>query len=215
LCAEPARLAVRHRDVGAHRAARQPLEHGAVAESEPRVPPVLRGSERHRSARSDRLLRAAGQRARSRHHRVRADHRQRDSGSVLISIPSAVRQQIAAARPDPVYLIVGEDEVEKSALAGDFAELVEEGLRPFNVERIHAGEMTTGDRIADGVGAIVAAARTLPLMSPFRVVVVSQADALLAPKRESETASRALEELEKLLTSPGLHTALPPHAGSH
>jgi len=119
-----------------------------------------------------------------------------------VATPSKVRAQIDAGNPDPIYLLVGDDEVEKSALAGEFADLVDEGLRAFNVERIHAGEMTTGERLADGVGAIVAAARTLPMMSPRRVVVVSQADALLMPKRESEAAARALDEFEKLLNNP-------------
>ena len=46
-------------------------------------------------------------------------------------------QQIAGAT-DPVYLIVGDDEHEKSALALAFGEMVEEGLRAFNVERLYA-----------------------------------------------------------------------------
>jgi len=116
--------------------------------------------------------------------------------------PSAVRKQIAAGTPDALYLLVGEDEVEKSALASEFAELVDEGLRAFNVERIHAGDMTTGDRLAEGIGSIAAAARTLPMMSPLRVVIVLQADVLLVPKRESEAAARALEELERLIAAP-------------
>ena len=58
---------------------------------------------------------------------------------------AAVRKQIQSGTPDPLYLLLGEDDVEKSALAAEFAELVDEGLRAFNVERIHAGDMTTGD----------------------------------------------------------------------
>ena len=96
----------------------------------------------------------------------------------------------AAGDTDPIYLLQGEDDVEKSALASEFAELVEEGLRAFNVERIHAGEMTSGDKLADGVASLVAAVRTLPMMAPRRVVV-AQAETLLAPKRESEAATRA------------------------
>src|ERR1043166_4662700 len=83
--------------------------------------------------------------------------------------PSAVRKQIASGAADPIYLLVGEDEVEKSALAAEFAELVDEGLRAFNVERIHAGDLTTGDRLADGVAGIGAAARTLPMIAPTRL----------------------------------------------
>ena len=90
----------------------------------------------------------------------------------------------------------------------EFAELVDEGLRAFNVERIHAGDMTTGDRLADGVASLVAAARTLPMMVPRRVVTVLQAEALLVPKRESEAATRALEQLEALLKQPEPQTTL-------
>src|SRR5262245_59058886 len=115
---------------------------------------------------------------------------------------ASVRKQIGAGAPDPIYLLQGEDEVEKSALAAEFAALVEEGLEAFNVERIHAGDMTTGERLADGVAALVDAVRTLPMMSPRRVVIVSQAEVLLAPKRESEAAAEAHERLEALFKSP-------------
>jgi DNA polymerase-3 subunit delta len=121
---------------------------------------------------------------------------------------SAVRKQIAAGLPDAVYLITGEDELEKSALAAEFGDLVEEGLRAFNVERLHAGEWTTGDKLVDGVESVVAAARTLPMMSPRRVVAVLQAEALLAPRRESDGAARAHEALEALLARPEPQTTL-------
>jgi DNA polymerase III subunit delta len=122
--------------------------------------------------------------------------------------PAAVRTQIEAGTPDPVYLLQGEDDVEKSALAADFAELVDEGLRAFNVEHVHAVDLTTGDRVLDAVGALVAAARTLPMMAPRRVVTVFQAENLIAPKRESEAASRALEDLLRLIDSPEPMTTL-------
>jgi DNA polymerase III delta subunit len=119
-----------------------------------------------------------------------------------------VRQQIAAGTTDPIYLLQGDDDVEKSGLAGEFAEIVEEGLRAFNVERIHAGDMTTGDKLADGAASITAAVRTLPMMAPRRVVIVMQAEALLVPKRESEAALRALEELTALFERPERQTTL-------
>src|SRR4051794_39272297 len=127
---------------------------------------------------------------------------------MALHTPATVRAQIAAGTPDPIYLLIGEDEVEKSALAAAFADLVEEGLRAFNVERVHAGDFTTGDRLLDGVGSIVAAARTLPMMVPRRVVAVLQAETLLAPKRESEAATRALEQLEALFKQPEPQTTL-------
>ena len=121
---------------------------------------------------------------------------------------AAVRKQIQDGTPEAIYLILGEDEVEKSGLAAEFAELVDEGLRAFNVERIHAGDWTTGDRLADGVAGLIAAVRTLPMMVPRRVVTVLQAETLLAPKRESEAATRALEQLEDLLKRPEPQTTL-------
>jgi DNA polymerase-3 subunit delta len=122
--------------------------------------------------------------------------------------PASVRKQIDSGTADSIYLLAGDDDVEKSALAAEFAELVEEGLRAFNVERIHAGEWTTGDKLADGIGSIVAAARTLPIMSPRRVVVVLQAEVVLMPKRESEAATRALDALEALVKEPDPQTTL-------
>jgi DNA polymerase III delta subunit len=122
--------------------------------------------------------------------------------------PAAVRRQIQAGTPDPIYLILGEDEVEKSGLAAEFAELVDEGLRAFNVERIHAGDLTTGDKLSDGVAGIIAAVRTLPMMVPRRVVTVTQVETLLAPKRESEAATRAIEQFEELIKRPEASTTL-------
>jgi DNA polymerase III subunit delta len=125
-----------------------------------------------------------------------------------LASPAAVRKQIATGTTDPVYLLQGEDEVEKTALAHAFEELVEEGLRAFNVERVHANDLTTGDRMASAVASLVTAARTLPMMAPRRVVIVFQAENLLVPKRESEAATRAMEELEGLLRSPDPQTTL-------
>ena len=122
--------------------------------------------------------------------------------------PAAVRKQIQSGAPEPVYLILGEDEVEKAGLAAEFNDLVDEGLRAFNTERIHAGDMTTGDRLADGVAGLIAAVRTLPMMVPRRVVTVLQAEMLIAPKRESDAATRALEQLEELFKRPEPQTTL-------
>ena len=85
-----------------------------------------------------------------------------------IATPATVRKQIKSGNTDPLYLLLGEDDAEKSALAAEFAEIVEEGLRAFNVERVHAGDMTSGDRLVDGVAALISAVRTLPMMVPRR-----------------------------------------------
>ena len=127
---------------------------------------------------------------------------------MAVGTPAAVCRQIASGKPDPVYLLQGEDDVEKSALAAEFARLVDEGLQAFNVERIHAGDLTTGDRLESGVASLLAAVRTLPMMSPWRVVVVPQAEVMLLPKRESEAATRAHQELEAYLEHPDPQTVL-------
>jgi DNA polymerase III subunit delta len=121
---------------------------------------------------------------------------------------ASVRKQIEAGRPDPIYLIHGDDEIEKSALAAAFTELVDEGVRDFNVEKFHGGDMTTADRLTEGVAMLVAAARTLPMMSPRRVITLLQAELLITPKRESEAVARALGQLEELVKRPEPHTTL-------
>ena len=95
---------------------------------------------------------------------------------------STVRRQIAQRQPDPVYLIVGDDDAEMSRLSGEIGTLVEDELRAFNSERFYAGER--GVTPAD----IVEAARTLPMMSDRRVVTVLRAEKLLKPKRRGKAA---------------------------
>ena len=119
-----------------------------------------------------------------------------------------MRKQIEAGSPDGVYLLQGEDDVEKAALAGQFDDLVEEGLRGFNVEHIHAVDLTTGDKILDAVASLVVSARTLPMMAPRRVVTVFQAENMLTPKRESEAAARALDQLLALVEAQDPQTTL-------
>lgn len=114
--------------------------------------------------------------------------------------PSALRQQIASRSVGPLYLIHGSDEVEKSALAMAFADIVEPELRAFNVERLYGGEVSPAE-IAD-------AARTLPMMAERRVVVVLQAERTLQPKRESEAAAEALVPLISYLQKPAASTVL-------
>ena len=80
--------------------------------------------------------------------------------------PDQLRAAIAAGRVGPLYLIEGTDELLKSELAGQFAEVIEPELRAFNVERLYASD--------SGIEAmaIAEAVRTLPMMAPRRVVVV-------------------------------------------
>ena len=95
---------------------------------------------------------------------------------------STVRKQIAQRQPDPVYLIVGDDDAEMSRLSGEISNLVEDELRAFNSDRFYAGERGVTP------AAIVEAARTLPMMSDRRVVTVLRAERLLKPKRRGKAA---------------------------
>jgi DNA polymerase-3 subunit delta len=122
-----------------------------------------------------------------------------------MATPAAVRTQIKAGQTDPLYLVLGDDSSEKSALAGEFAELVDEGLRAFNVERIY-GDDSKPDDVK--IGELLDAARTLPMMAPRRVVIVLRAERLLAPKRESLAAARALAALEAYLKAPEPHATV-------
>jgi DNA polymerase-3 subunit delta len=99
---------------------------------------------------------------------------------VPTSTPATVRKQIAQATPDPVYLIVGDDETEMLRLANDLAGLVDDELRAFNTERLYAGER--------GITpvAVAEAARVLPMMTDRRVVVVLRAERMLKPKRRGK-----------------------------
>lgn len=93
------------------------------------------------------------------------------------STPQAVRKQIAAGKLEPIYLIVGDDDVEMSRLAADLSSVVEDELRAFNLERLYAGEKSASP------AGIVQAARTLPMMGDRRVVLVLRAEKILKPKR--------------------------------
>ncbi|HEX7793220.1 MAG TPA: hypothetical protein VF456_02660, partial [Vicinamibacterales bacterium] len=125
-----------------------------------------------------------------------------------LTTPAAVRKQIESGSVGALYLLQGEDDIEKSALGHEFEELIDEGLRAFNVERIHAGDVTSGERLVGVVSELVAAAHTLPMMSPRRLLIVLQADQLLMPKRESEAANRALDALEMLFKEPDSQTTI-------
>jgi DNA polymerase-3 subunit delta len=96
--------------------------------------------------------------------------------------PATVRKQISQGAPDPVYLFVGDDEVEMSQLATAMSGLVEEDLRAFNLERVYANDKGVT------VSSIVQAAQTLPMLGDRRLVVVLRAERILKPKRKSKAA---------------------------
>lgn len=111
-----------------------------------------------------------------------------------------LRRQIASGDTDPLYVLVGADDLEKSAVAAEFADMVEEDLRPFNVERIYGGETK--------VDALIDAASVLPMMASRRVIVVAEAEKLLVPKRESKAADEEQERLEAFIEAPPEHSTV-------
>ena len=97
-----------------------------------------------------------------------------------------VRKQIAAGDTGPLYVLQGDDHQSRHDLALEFASLVDEGLQAFNVQNLHANEATSASGRDQLIGDLLAAARTLPMMAPRRVVIVHEAERLLSPKRGVE-----------------------------
>jgi len=114
--------------------------------------------------------------------------------------PAAARAQIASGALEPLYLVIGDDQAEKSAIVAAFGEAVDPELRAFNVDRLYGAETT--------VSAFFDAVRTLPLLVPRRVIIVVQADRLLTPKRESAAVEKDLEALESFVKAPEAHATV-------
>jgi DNA polymerase-3 subunit delta len=110
-----------------------------------------------------------------------------------------LRTQLKRGDAASLYVLVGADDAEKASVAAEFGDLVDEGLRAFNYDRLYGGDMSVAD--------LLQAANTLPMMVPRRIVIVLEAEKLLAaPKRESKAAEEEQRRLESFITDP------PPHA---
>ncbi|HTI41686.1 MAG TPA: DNA polymerase III subunit delta [Vicinamibacterales bacterium] len=112
----------------------------------------------------------------------------------------ALKKQIAAGDTGPLYILIGDDDSEKSAVATEFAEMVDEGLRAFSVDRLFGGEIRADD--------LFDAAATLPMMAPRRIVIVFDAERLLIPKREGKAADAEQERLEAFVKNPPAHATI-------
>jgi DNA polymerase III subunit delta len=113
---------------------------------------------------------------------------------------ATLRKQIASESTGPLYMLVGDDDSEKSLVATEFTEMVDEGLRAFNVERLFGAD-TDADEL-------IHAAATLPMMAPRRVVLILDAEKLLIPKRESKAADEEQERLERFIENPPAHSTI-------
>ena len=114
--------------------------------------------------------------------------------------PATALTQIASGNLDPVYLVLGHDAVETAEMADAFEQVVDEGLRAFNVDRFHGGDAN--------LGQVIEAARTLPMMAPRRIVVLLRAERCLAPTRENRSTATELEAFEAYLADPQPHASL-------
>ena len=114
--------------------------------------------------------------------------------------PAQALEQIASGDVAPIYVVVGDDEFEMSELADSFEQLIEEDLRAFNVERLDGAET--------GLGRVIEATSTLPMMASRRVVIVRRVERCLTPKRETRATAADLEMFEAYLHNPHPHACL-------
>jgi DNA polymerase III delta subunit len=91
--------------------------------------------------------------------------------------PAQVKAQIARGDLEPLYLVTGDDEAEMDLLAAALSDSVEEDLRAFNVQRFYGTEAET--RLA----AVLDAAGEFPMLAARRVVLLMQAQLVLAGKK--------------------------------
>jgi DNA polymerase-3 subunit delta len=133
-------------------------------------------------------------------------------GTLPVLTPAAFRAQIAKGATDPVYLVIGDDDHEKSSLALAVGEMIEEDLRAFNVERLYAVDGAVTPR------SVAEAAQTLPMIAPRRIVIVLQAEKLFDQKKrrkadavdggDDDESAGSLEPLVAYLEDPSPTTTL-------
>lgn len=108
-----------------------------------------------------------------------------------------IRKQIKSGKTGPLYLLEGDDLQSRHDLALEFANVVEEGLQAFNVQSFYANEAGNAGARDQLIGGLLSNARTLPMMAPRRVIMVHEADRLLAPKRGKDEEEGPAEPLKK------------------
>ena len=102
--------------------------------------------------------------------------------------PKQVREQAARGGLEPLYLVTGDDDAEMSALASALSDSVEEELRAFNVQRFYGTDSGTT------LAGVLDAAGTFPLLTSRRVVLLMQAQVLLAGRKARTAAAADSEE---------------------
>jgi DNA polymerase-3 subunit delta len=120
--------------------------------------------------------------------------------------PQALEQQLLAGRVGPVYLLTGPDEELKSRIVTQFVGSIDEDLRVFNVDRIHAADGKAEQR--KQLWMLLDLCRTLPMMTPRRFVVVLSAHKLIGAMRDADGGSDELAAFENYLKAPQPHASL-------
>lgn len=92
-----------------------------------------------------------------------------------------------AQGPAPLYLVVGDDERTKDQALAAFVALVEPALQALDVERFHADA-----EVAD----VVAAARTLPMLSERRVILLLHAERLFKTRKKAGASEDGGDEAD-------------------
>lgn len=98
--------------------------------------------------------------------------------------PQSFEQHISEGRLEPVYLLIGPDDEQKSRLVTLLAETIEADFRPFNVDKIFSADVR--DEARKQFWSVMQLVRTLPMMAPRRLVVVAQAEKLMPIFRQSD-----------------------------
>jgi DNA polymerase III delta subunit len=111
--------------------------------------------------------------------------------------PSDVRKQIESGDTAPLYLLEGDDLQSRHDLALEFGSIVDEGLHAFNVQSFYANEATNAGARDQMMSELLAAARTLPMMAPRRVLIVHEAERLLSPRKSKDDEDEVLPAPER------------------
>jgi len=106
--------------------------------------------------------------------------------------PQSFEQQIAGGRLEPVYVLEGPDAALKSRLVEQLIETIEADFRPFNVDKLFPPDHREEAR--KQFWGMLQLARTLPMMAPRRVIVVAQAEKLMAIFKAGDDDAAPAEE---------------------
>ena len=120
--------------------------------------------------------------------------------------PRSLEQQLLAGRIDPVYLLTGPDDELKSHIVAQFVGTIDEDLRVFNVDRIHAPDSKAEQR--KQLWSLLDLCRTLPMMAARRFVIVLSAQKLVGALRDADGGSAELAAFESYLKAPQPHATL-------